>query len=142
MILFICVLMFSGKPDLFIAMTCNPDWDEITDSLLPGQQAWERPDLTARVFELKFKRLISEIVDRRRFGRVIGYVGVIEFQKRGLPHAHLLVILAPESKPRSADAFDKFTCAELPTKDNVVLHSKVLVGAASHIRLTGLSDAV
>ncbi|KAI8533896.1 hypothetical protein RHMOL_Rhmol10G0046100 [Rhododendron molle] len=39
-----------GKPDLFITMTCNPDWKEIKDSLKQGQLAQDRPDLTARVF--------------------------------------------------------------------------------------------
>jgi len=26
-----------GKPDVFLTMTCNPNWDEITDNLYPGQ---------------------------------------------------------------------------------------------------------
>ena len=26
-----------GKPDLFITMTCNPNWKEIIDALLPGK---------------------------------------------------------------------------------------------------------
>ncbi|KAI0497090.1 hypothetical protein KFK09_023418 [Dendrobium nobile] len=35
-----------GKPDLFITMTCNPDWQEIKNELKPGQTAQDRPDLT------------------------------------------------------------------------------------------------
>ena len=34
-----------GKPDLFLTFTCNPKWREITDNLLPGQTAADRPDL-------------------------------------------------------------------------------------------------
>ena len=26
-----------GKPDIFLTMTCNPNWLEILDELLPGQ---------------------------------------------------------------------------------------------------------
>jgi len=26
-----------GKPDIFLTMTCNPKWDEITLELYPGQ---------------------------------------------------------------------------------------------------------
>jgi hypothetical protein len=26
-----------GKPDIFLTMTCNPNWDEIRRELLPGQ---------------------------------------------------------------------------------------------------------
>jgi len=108
-------------------MTCNPNWDEIQQSLLPGQQAWQRPDLVARVFEQKLKRLLKEIIFRQRFGRVVAYICVIEFQKRGLPHAHILLILAPVCKPKTADDFNKFTCAEIPTKDNAVLREKVCI---------------
>jgi hypothetical protein len=39
---------------------------------------------------------------------------VIEFQKRGLPHAHILVIVAPKDKLRDPEMFDKATCPELP----------------------------
>ena len=35
---------------------------------------------------------------------------------RGLPHSHILLILAPEDKPRSTDDYDRFVCAELPDK--------------------------
>ncbi|XP_075108897.1 uncharacterized protein LOC142180730 [Nicotiana tabacum] len=34
-----------GKPDLFIIMTCNPDWAEIQENLCEGQFAQDRPDL-------------------------------------------------------------------------------------------------
>ena len=42
-----------GHPDLFIAMTTNPNWHEISDSILTGQKLEDRPDIVARVFRLK-----------------------------------------------------------------------------------------
>jgi hypothetical protein len=39
-----------GKPDLFITMTCNPEWKEIKEELKEGQSAQDRPLLTSRVF--------------------------------------------------------------------------------------------
>jgi hypothetical protein len=33
-----------GKPDLFITFTANPKWPEITNELLSGQEANDRPD--------------------------------------------------------------------------------------------------
>ncbi|ONM06552.1 hypothetical protein ZEAMMB73_Zm00001d032987 [Zea mays] len=37
-----------GKPDIFLTMTCNPNWDEIGRELLPGQTPQDRPDLVKR----------------------------------------------------------------------------------------------
>jgi hypothetical protein len=39
---------------------------------------------------------------------------VIEFQKRGLPHAHILLILNPEDKPRDVRDIDGVVSAEIP----------------------------
>ena len=41
------------KVDYFITMTANPHWHEIEESLLTGQTAADRPDIVARVFNLK-----------------------------------------------------------------------------------------
>jgi len=87
-----------GKPDLFITFTCNPKWPEITRELLPNQNAADRPDLTARVFHIKLQKLLKDLNINHWFGKVIAYVYVVEFQKRGLPHAHILLILALEDK--------------------------------------------
>ena len=38
-----------GRPDLFITMTCNPNWTEIGQNLHPGQRAADRPDIVDRV---------------------------------------------------------------------------------------------
>lgn len=71
-----------GKPDLFITFTCNPKWEEITAALNPGQYASDRPDLVTRVFKLKLKCLIDDLVDKQVLGKVIGRIHVIEYQKR------------------------------------------------------------
>jgi hypothetical protein len=42
------ITRFVGKPTYFATFTCNPKWPEITDALLPGQQAHDRPDLIVR----------------------------------------------------------------------------------------------
>jgi hypothetical protein len=106
-----------GKPDLFITVTCNPKWPEILEELLPGQQPNDRPDLIDRVFRLKLESILKDLMKEQVMGRVVGKIHVIEFQKRGLPHAHILVILAPEDKPRCPADYDCIVCAELPDKD-------------------------
>ena len=39
-----------GKPDMFVTMTCNPKWEEITRELLPGQRAQDRFDMCFACF--------------------------------------------------------------------------------------------
>ena len=40
-----------GKSDLFITMTCNPNWPEIQLALLFEQTSQDRPDICACVFD-------------------------------------------------------------------------------------------
>lgn len=68
-----------GKPGLFITMTCNPKWQEITKSLLPGQRARDRFDLCCLVFWLKLKALLHLIIEKKVFGEIKGRVYVVEF---------------------------------------------------------------
>ncbi len=39
---------------------------------------------------------------------------VVEFQKRGLPHVHMLLILSPDDRLHTSDDVDKVIAAELP----------------------------
>lgn len=42
-----------GTSDLFISLTCRQKWQEITSELYEGQQPFDRPDVIARVKNLK-----------------------------------------------------------------------------------------
>ncbi|KAG3081284.1 hypothetical protein PI125_g20215 [Phytophthora idaei] len=106
-----------GKPGLFIAVTTNPKWLEIQNNLLPGKTASDRPDIVARVFNMKLKAILEDITTNRVFGDMQAYVYVIELQKQGLPHAHILVIQKGESKPRTSVDYDRFVCAEIPDRE-------------------------
>ncbi|XP_027083735.2 uncharacterized protein [Coffea arabica] len=105
------------KSDIFLTMTCNPAWKEIQENLKYHEKPQDRPDLLARVFRSKFEMLKAEILNRQIFGEVAACVYVIEFQKRGFPHAHLLLILKPGHKLLNPESYDKIVCAELPDKD-------------------------
>ena len=81
---------------IFLNVICNPLWSEIVEiMLLPGQTAFDRPDITRRVFHEKLKILIKNIRDGHYFGNsiVVYKLRVIEYQHRGLPHAHVVVKL-------------------------------------------------
>jgi hypothetical protein len=101
-----------GKPDLFITFTCNPKWKEITDTLLPGQTTKDRPKLITRVFNLKLDALLKDIKDGV-FGNVIAKIWVIKFQKRGLPHTHILLILDEASKLRIVEDYNSMVSVEI-----------------------------
>lgn len=101
-----------GRPDLFITLTCNPNWTEITSNLLFGQKAHNRHDIVARVFHLKVKKFMDLLRKEKLFGTVRCFMYTVEWQKRGLPHTHTLVWL--QNKIR-ANEIDSVISAELPS---------------------------
>ena len=83
--------------------------------------------MLARVFELKFEELKDDIVVKGILGRVIAYVHVFEFQKKGLPHAHMLIILDEDDKLHNPEDYDQVVKAEIPCKEEQPqLHKAVL----------------
>ncbi|XP_071905966.1 uncharacterized protein [Coffea arabica] len=76
----------------------------------------QKPDLLARVFRAKFELLKSEVLNKQIFGEVAAYVYVIEFQKRGFPHAHMLLILKLEYKLLNPESYDRVVCAKIPDR--------------------------
>ncbi|GBN05713.1 hypothetical protein AVEN_207660-1 [Araneus ventricosus] len=102
-----------GRPDLFVTFTCNLTWVDISNVLEGPQRPEDRPDIVVRVFKMKLNELFDDIIKRNLFGRVISYIYVTEFQKRGLPHAHILLTLDSYSKIRTKDDIDKYVSAEL-----------------------------
>ncbi|GJE95688.1 ATP-dependent DNA helicase [Phanerochaete sordida] len=106
------------KVDIFLTMTCNPAWDEILRELQPGQRPEDRPDLLSRVFKLKRDALLDDIMKHGIFGRAVAHVYTIEFQKRGLPHMHLLVWLRDQDKLRTPEDVDSCIRATWPDPVN------------------------
>lgn len=47
------------------------------------QQSCDRPDMAAKVFMLKVERFMSLMKEQHILGKIIAYVYVVEFQKRG-----------------------------------------------------------
>ena len=102
-----------GHPDLFITTTTNPSWPEIKDNLLPGQDPQDRPDIVARVFKLKVQKLLEMLKLEMVFGKAQAWLYLIEWQKHGLPHCHLLLWLSAEHRV-IPDKIDDVICAEIP----------------------------
>ena len=66
---------------------------------------------------MKLKAIFNDILKEDIFGKVLAYLYTIEFQKRGLPHAHVLLILARPYKPKTAADYDTIVSAEIPDKN-------------------------
>jgi len=87
------IIVNNGKPDIFLTMTCNPSWSEISSELQNQQTPQDRPDLLTQIFQAKFEQLKEDVVNKGVLEKVISYMYVTEFQKRGLSHIHMLLIL-------------------------------------------------
>jgi len=56
---------------------------------------------------------LEDKVKKEVFGKLIAKVHVVEFQKRGLPNAHILIMLHSEYKPRTPHKGDSIVCADI-----------------------------
>ena len=108
------IARYFKQVDIFMTVTTNPLWPEITRELLPGQTAYDRPDLVSRVFQMKKKAIIDFVYKHGIFGSAIAYVYTIEFQKRGLPHMHNLIFLKEPYKLNTTQAIDSCIWARWP----------------------------
>ena len=123
-----------GRPSLFITLTCNPNWPEIIEQLLPGQTAFDRGDIVCQVFYRKLQALLANLRQGKYFPiknslkqwhKIQYEVRVIEYQRRGLPHAHIVLkfenhIHMPvyENKKELAKWIDYHITAEYPKTVN------------------------
>ena len=124
-----------GPPSLFITMTCNPDWPEIKSALLTGQQACDTPVIVARAFKNRLQRLYYLL--RSKMGSITYMTSSIEFQKRGLPHSHIVIQVREIDNPKNSTLLETQVRPELPVheidcivkahlpRDNPVLRAKI-----------------
>ena len=94
------ILSHFGSPTCFLTLTVNPKWNEILEKILPHQSAQERIDITNMVFRQKLGIIMNNLNAGKYFdGEVPVYtIYVIEFQERGLPHAHIVFRLSNHPK--------------------------------------------
>jgi len=91
-----------GPPTLFITLTCNPQWPEIQSQLFNGDSPFDRPSIVNRVFHAKLEAFFHNLRKGKYFGglEIVYLFRVIEYQNRGMPHAHVVV------KLKDAPTFD------------------------------------
>ena len=70
---------------------------------------------------------MDDLLKKGMMGFVVAHCATIEFQKRGLAHLHLLLILAERDKPKTNQVVDQMVFAEIPHKeDNPELHDIIV----------------
>ncbi|CAN6968699.1 unnamed protein product, partial [Brassica oleracea var. botrytis] len=102
--------------DLFITFTCNPKWPEITRYVKARKlKAEDRSDIICRIFKIKLDSLMDALTKKNILGETRASMYTIEFQKRGLPHAHILLFMKKIRQPTTED-IDNIISAEIPNK--------------------------
>ena len=72
-----------GHPEVFMKFTCNLKWSEIiAECEWTNTKPEGRPDIYNRVFGMKNKEAMRYVKVTKLFGKVVGDVKVIEFQKQ------------------------------------------------------------
>lgn len=74
------IMRHFGKPTLFVTMTANPKWVDLTRTIPQGADAMDDPMLAATIFNLKRKALIEDL--KKHFGNYLGISWTVEYQKR------------------------------------------------------------
>ena len=82
-----------GKPDFFITLTANPLWADIQRQLEPGQTWVDRPDIVNPIFKARLEMFLEKLRNGEftSGAKQVYIFRVVEWQKRGLPHAHLAI---------------------------------------------------
>ena len=104
-------------------------WTEIQANLLVGQKAMDRHDLVARVFKRKLSKLMGVITKSHIYGATRCWMYSIEWQKRGLPHAHILIWLMEKLRPNE---IDNVISAEIPNSEQDPMLHKIIVKNMIH----------
>jgi hypothetical protein len=85
-----------GKPDLLITLICNSS--DYMKYLLPrDQNAYDRLYILTRLCKEKLSEVEKYIIEAEIFCKVIAYISVSKFQKRGLSYTHMLLIFDKQS---------------------------------------------
>jgi hypothetical protein len=84
------------------------------------------------VFKIKLKELINDIHKNHNWGRMIVRIYVIEFQKRGLLHAHILIFFAEDYKPHMINNVDRTISAKLLNLETNMLAYEMIARCMMH----------
>ena len=103
-----------GIPTFFITKTFDVNCHEVMKELKTIQTPFDHPDIICSIYEMKKKEFIHDLTVKKVLGVHIAHIAVIEFQKRGVPHCHILIWI--EYFKSNCESIDRVICAEIPDK--------------------------
>lgn len=58
------------NPTIFLTMTCNPSWSEISFKLATHQTPQDHPDFLTKIFRAKFEQLKDDVINKGVLGQL------------------------------------------------------------------------
>ena len=106
-----------GRPHFFCTVTCNPKWPEILE-------LGDNPVSYVRVFHRKLRAILKDFREGKHLpARAQFLIHSIEFQKRGLPHAHIAIRCCKDIQDED---YKNYIFAQLPGLNQPELRELVL----------------
>ena len=106
------------KPTGFVTVTYSQDWPESKERLGEGQSIFDRPDLACQVFKGRIDAFVHNLRHGKYFdqSKTCYLTWVIEYQHRGLPHAHIVFRLHTqlETDQQRIAFMEEFISARFP----------------------------
>jgi hypothetical protein len=81
---------------------------------------------------MKLQELLKDLCEKQCLEKVAAFVYVIEFQKRGLPYAHILLILSQDSKLHFVEDYDSIVFVEISDPDVHPLAYETVISTIMH----------
>jgi hypothetical protein len=109
------IARYMGRPpDFFVTFTMNPESSAVKNSLKPGEDPMTRPDVIIRVWEELSAEFFKDLMERDVLGKVVAYAKVLEHQKRGFPHNHILLWVEETPDKGTPEWVNRYISAEIP----------------------------
>jgi len=90
------ILTQLGQHEHFLTLTCNIDWEEFKILIPPGTSIYHRSDIVSEVFKNRLNKMLYDLRNGyfHNERKTMYDIYVIEYQNRGLPHAHIVYKLS------------------------------------------------